>query len=90
MEGFRGGRVVVDGSSILGTLPSLRSTLPEGGLFLQRVIGGLPITKACCGRQDHFRFAFKNAHKSAYWSICLLTGVPAPCPARVSMRISVG
>lgn len=38
----------------------------------------------------YFKFANKNDQRSAYSSIDLLTGVPAPWPARVSIRISVG
>src|SRR5438270_5408203 len=36
------------------------------------------------------RFFTKNAHSSAYSSICFVVGLPAPWPARVSIRISTG
>lgn len=40
--------------------------------------------------QSSGKFATRNDHMLAYSSIDLLTGVPAPCPACVSMRISTG
>ncbi|QDS96394.1 hypothetical protein FF011L_52040 [Roseimaritima multifibrata] len=38
----------------------------------------------------YFKFSNRNDHMSAYCSIDLLTGVPAPWPALVSIRIRIG
>jgi len=37
-----------------------------------------------------FKFRATNAHESAVSSIVFEIGLPAPCPALVSMRISTG
>ena len=37
-----------------------------------------------------FKWYIMNANISAVSSICLLIGLPAPCPAFVSMRMSLG
>ncbi len=37
-----------------------------------------------------FSALFRNTYRSAHSSICLVVGLPAPCPARVSMRIRIG
>src|SRR5690606_28903167 len=48
------------------------------------------LPKAVAGHLLMPRAFQRKAHLSAAWSIRLVIGVPAPWPARVSMRIRIG